>query len=86
MYLIIDAFNEFELEDPQSCRSSLLFACVRGWFLYTHMPNNSKHVKDISIISGSKIHMEQDDPIYYHAQSFHGLSRFWFTETILIWW
>ena len=50
------------------------------------MPNNSKHVKDIFIIVkavGSKIHMGQDDLIYYHTQNFQSLGRFWFTESIL---
>ena len=59
--------------------------CTHEAGFCAHMPNNSKHVKDIFITSKSKIHMEQDDQIYYHAQSFQILSSFLFMETILIW-
>ena len=53
----------------------------------TKMRNNSKQVKDIFIIVkavDSKIHMGQDNLIYYHAYSFQSLSRFWFQESILV--
>ena len=39
---------------------------TQGGFLYTHMPDNSKHVKDIFIVVkavGSKIPMGEDDII-----------------------